>query len=43
MEIEQEINSDGSDNLEYDSFGDEFNSEDIASEEELEIEEDSFE
>ena len=44
MEIEQNTSSDdGSDNLEYDSFGDEFDSEDIASEEESEIEEDDFE
>jgi len=44
MEIEQETSSnDGSDNLEYDSFGDEFDSEDIANEEESEIEEDNFE
>ena len=46
MEIEQETSSnsnDGSDKLEYDSFGDEFDSEDIVDEEESEIEEDNFE
>jgi len=43
-EIKQETsNNNGSDNLEYNSFGDEFDSEDIASEEESEIEVDNFE